>query len=161
MAIKIVTKYSCSMKLMNPYGKKYGPKIDFDINDEIWQNIFNACMKSIIDNDLVWFQYKILFNILNTNECLYKIKISKFNLCRLYGEYPETILHLFAQCKAVQDLWQNLNRQIRLNSQYISICVILEKYSVMKIMVHISGPYFVFLSVLEIIYFGVPNINLK
>ena len=111
------------MKLMNLYVKKYGSKIDFDINDEIWQNIFNACMKSIIDNDLVWFQYKIPFNILNTNECLYKIKISKFNLCRLYGEYPKTILHLFAQGKAVQDLWQNLNRQIRTKfSIHINLC---------------------------------------
>ena len=79
-------------------------KIDFDINDEIWQNIFKACMKSIIDNDFDWFQYKILFNILNTNEYLYKIKMSNSNLCRLCGEYLETILHLFTQCKEVQDL---------------------------------------------------------
>ena len=88
-------------------------KINFNINDEIWQNIFKACIKSVIDNDLVWFQYKILFNILNTNEYLYKIKISNSNLCRLCVEYPETILHLFAKCKEVQDLRQNLNSWIR------------------------------------------------
>ena len=41
----------------------WSKKINFDINEEIWQNIFKACMKSIIDNDLVWFQHKILFNI--------------------------------------------------------------------------------------------------
>ena len=67
-------------------------------------------MKSIIDNDLVWFQYKILFNILNINEYLYKIKISNSNLCRLCGEYPETILHLFAQYNEVKDLWQNFKQ---------------------------------------------------
>ena len=88
-------------------------KINFSINDKIWQNIFKACIKSVIDNDLVWFQYKILFNILDTNEYLYKIKISNSNLCRLCGECPETILLLFAQCKEVQNLWQNLNSWIR------------------------------------------------
>ena len=91
----------------------WSKNINFYINDEIWQNIFKACIKSVIDNDLVWFQYKILFNILDTNEYLYKIKISNSNLCRLCGECPETILHLFAQCKEVQDLWQNLNSWIR------------------------------------------------
>ena len=51
MAVKIFTKYSCSMKLMILYVKKYGPKNCFDINVEIWQNILKACIKSIIDND--------------------------------------------------------------------------------------------------------------
>ena len=91
-------------------------KTDFDVNNEIWQNIFKTCMKSVI----VWFQYKIIFSLLNTKEYLYKIKISNSNLCRLCGEYPETILHLFAQCIEVPDLWQNLNRWIR-NKLFIHV----------------------------------------
>ena len=106
MAVKIFTKHSCSLKLMSLYVKNMVQKIDFDINDEIQQNIFEAFMKSVIDNDLVWYQYKILFNILNTNKYLYKIKISNSNPYRLCGEYPETILHLFALCKEVQDFWK-------------------------------------------------------
>ena len=63
------------------------------------------------------------YSIFNTNEYLYKIKISNSNLCRLCGEYPETILHLFAQCKEVLDLWQHLNRWIRTKlSMHIDLC---------------------------------------
>ena len=107
---KIFMQYEAAEPICKEIWSK---KINFYINEKIWQNIFKACIKSVIDNDLVWFQYKILFNILDTNEYLYKIKISNSNLCRLCGECPETILHLFAQCKEVQDLWQNLNSWIR------------------------------------------------
>ena len=62
----------------------WSKKINFYINDEIWQNIFKACIKSVIDNDLVWFQYKILFNILDTNEYLYKIKISNLTTVPMF-----------------------------------------------------------------------------
>ena len=102
----------------------WSKKIGLEKNDETWQNLFKACTKAVTDNELIWFQYKILFNILNTNEYLNKIKVKDSNLCRLCGEYPETIPHLFVQCKEVQELWQDLKRWIRNKlSIHIELCI--------------------------------------
>ena len=37
-------------------------------NEDIWSTVYKICFKSISDNALVWFQYRRLYNILNTND---------------------------------------------------------------------------------------------
>ena len=55
------------------------------------ENIFRACHKTLLDNRLIWFQYKILFNILDTKDHLYKLKISDSNLCSFCNQQPESM----------------------------------------------------------------------
>ena len=62
----------------------------------------------IHDHEYVWFQYRILFKILGTNEYLKKLKISQTNECRLCKQAPETIIHLFTKCSKSNQLWENL-----------------------------------------------------
>lgn len=68
---------------------------------------------SIEDNDLKWFQYRVLHRILGVREFLFRIKISDTDICRLCGEHSETIVHLFSECTKSQVLWQNVLSWIR------------------------------------------------
>ena len=81
-------------------------KITFMAKDDIWRSIFKGSFKTIVNNYLTWFQYKVLYN--DTNDYLFKIKASDSNLCRLCKLYPETIHHLFVQCSQVTNLWSNI-----------------------------------------------------
>ena len=59
------------------------------------ENIFKACSNSVLDNSFVWFQYKILFNILPTRDLLYEINVSNVSVCVFCHKFSETIMHLF------------------------------------------------------------------
>ena len=83
--------------------------LNIEINDKIWTNVFNACFYVVSDNYMKWFQYKILHNILGTNNYLYKLKLSTTNMCRLCNNYVETITHLIAECTPSVELWQTIN----------------------------------------------------
>ena len=88
-------------------------KLNFEANDATWKALFKGSLKIVTDNYLRWFQYKILYNILDTNDYLFKIKVSDTNLCRLCKEHPETIVHLFVQCPQVICLWNNIIQWIK------------------------------------------------
>ena len=54
------------------------------------------------NNDLIWFQYQILYRILGVNDLLAKIKCHPDGMCSLCKEEKETVLHLFVQCREVK-----------------------------------------------------------
>ena len=90
-----------------------GKNLNLEANDDTWRVLFKGSLKIVTDNYLRWFQYKILYNILDTNDYLFKIKVSDINLCRLCKEYPETTVHLFVQCPQVISLWNNIVQWIK------------------------------------------------
>ena len=73
-----------------------------------WRSIYKSCFYSILDNDYVWFQYRILHRILGVQEHLFKIKIADTDRCRLCGDQKESIIHLFSECTKSAALWENL-----------------------------------------------------
>ena len=73
-----------------------------------WETIYRACFRSITDNRYIWFQYRTIYRILGTNEYLYKLKLSRTNLCRLCSQNSESIEHLFLHCSHVIILWNNI-----------------------------------------------------
>ena len=88
--------------------------LDITIDKDMWKQIFRVCFKTIKDNDLIWLQYRVLYRILGTKELLFKIKSHDDGKCSFCKEYPETILHLFVQCKYVRKFWSELNVKIQL-----------------------------------------------
>ena len=64
-----------------------------------WQKIFNICFKTVQDNFLVLYQYRILYRILGTKDYLYTVKISTDRTCGICGNYSKTIKHLFVDCE--------------------------------------------------------------
>ena len=81
-------------------------------DDEILKNIFHSCFKSIKDNSIIWFQYRILFGILPTRYFLRKIKLSESDKCVFCKDQKETILRLFCHCSKVIPIWQNIESWI-------------------------------------------------
>ena len=62
-----------------------------------WEQSFNTIYKSIKDNKLREFGYKILRRILVTNKELKKFKISNDDLCD-QCKTPDSLEHTFLQC---------------------------------------------------------------
>ena len=59
-------------------------------------------------------QHKVLYRILGTNDLLFKINRHDDGKCSFCKGYNETILHLFVQCKNVQNFWSELKTNIQL-----------------------------------------------
>ena len=116
-----VSKESCSRKFYLELNKtesdvplcefKWNNKFDYLLHKHHWKVLYKICFQSLTDNSFVWFQYRILYMILGTNEylnklkisdsslcglCEYlnKLKISDSNLCGLCGNQSESIMHL-------------------------------------------------------------------
>ena len=71
-----------------------------------------TCFKSLNDNAIIWFQYRILYRNLGVND-LAKIKHHPNGMCSLCKEYRETVLHPFLQCREVKTFWRNLRLRIQ------------------------------------------------
>ena len=74
--------------------------------------LYKICFKTIEDNELIWFQYRILYKILGTNDYLKKTNISQTDECNLCWQDIQNIKHLFSECTKVKCLWQNLRNWI-------------------------------------------------
>ena len=90
------------------YKKKWTDYLNVTENDDMWRTIFKACFKVVQDNDLIWFQYRVIHRILGVRKYLYMIKESNSPLCRLCGQEEENIIHLFYNCQYTISLWQDL-----------------------------------------------------
>ena len=97
---------------------KWEGKFNLALNDKIWHTIYRICFKTIYDNSVIWFQYKIIFGILGTKDYLFKMKIVDSNQCRLCGQNAETIQHLFSQCEIVENLWTEIKQWIKRKVNY-------------------------------------------
>ena len=94
-----------------------------------WKIIFRVCFRSIPDNNYIWFQYRIIYRILGTNEYLYKLKLTSSNLCRLCSQDSESIEHLFLHCNNVIILWNNIKTcllsKISYNGEWTNVTKVL------------------------------------
>ena len=66
--------------------------------EERWKSIYKICFYSVRDNNVTWFQYRILNGILGTKSYLKKLKIKTDSACSLCGMYDENMEHLFYKC---------------------------------------------------------------
>ena len=66
--------------------------------EAMWPVIYKNCFNCIEENQVVWFQYRILFKILGTKDYLKKVKLVTNSVCGLCSQNNETIEHLFCRC---------------------------------------------------------------
>ena len=64
--------------------------MNIELTKKMWQKSYLACFKTIEDNYLIWFQYKILNQILGIESLKFKMGISQNNVCKLCNENEET-----------------------------------------------------------------------
>ena len=79
---------------------------------KVWENIHLTCFITILDNQIIWLQYRILHNILGTKALLHQIKKVGNNLCHFCNNTPETLIHVFAGCQYSAEIWVALKHWI-------------------------------------------------
>ena len=87
---------------------------DLSASENTWRYIFKICYKTVKDNDLIWFQIRVLYKILGTNDYLLKINNHDSGMCNFCNDHPESIVHLFVQCRMVKQFWNNLQARVKL-----------------------------------------------
>ena len=82
------------------YIDKWNTELDIQVEGKWWEQI-NRIVKIPMEVKLGWFQYRIVHRIISTNTFLYRIGIVESPLCTFCKEFPETIVHLFIECRVV------------------------------------------------------------
>ena len=74
----------------------------------IIKDYYGIPFKTTIYTKLRSFQFKVIHNILYTNEKLYKIGYSDTPICTFCKKETETLLHLFVDCEIIMPLWKQI-----------------------------------------------------
>ena len=61
--------------------------------------------KTTHEKCLIWFQYKLLYNLLPTGRYLFKRQLVYSPVCVFCKDAEETLLHMFWDCPKIQDYW--------------------------------------------------------
>ena len=69
--------------------------VDTDVN---WKNIFHRNLKSIKENKLKQFNFKLLYNLIPTKRMLFLWKLSNYDTCETCN-CKEDVVHAFVLCK--------------------------------------------------------------
>ena len=96
------------------FKRKWARDFSYDIFEEQWKTIFRACFKTIKDNFLIWFQYRIIHRILGvgTKKLLFEIKLRDSSLCSFCQNETESLMHLFVTCPIVSQFWNDIQEWI-------------------------------------------------
>ena len=101
-----------NVKKTTSYYSHWEQALKTKITEKDWKFIYQNCFKTVEDNDLVWFQYRLLNRILGTNEYLVKIKQKVNANCSFCKKETENITHLFIECNFVKKFWTDLKRNL-------------------------------------------------
>ena len=80
---------------------RWNARLDTVLSEENWSQIYKICFKTTTNNASLWFQYKLIYNILGTRSYLFNLKITDSSTRGICSNSVETIQHLFAQCNSV------------------------------------------------------------
>ena len=112
-----------SKKTEARFKTKWNLELNKNIDDDTWKRAFRIMFNYTLENSLIWLQYRIIHRILGVGVLLNKMAITQTNLCRICNSEPETLLHLFVNCKQVKNLWTSLEKWIYTNVRIkLSFC---------------------------------------
>ena len=104
-----ISPLSMTPKFMGKWNRDFNMILDGDT----WKQIFKCCFKTLDNNELIWFQYRILHRILGTNHLRYKMNQIASPVCNQCQQSDQTLLHLFTECSTYTPLWDQLQHWIR------------------------------------------------
>ena len=67
---------------------------------------FNLAFSSTKETKLIMFQYKILYDIVFTEEKLFRANIANSDLCYLCLETKQDLKHMLVSCQFVSEFWE-------------------------------------------------------
>ena len=77
---------------------KWNEVLGIEIEKYTWEQFLTVCFKIVQENELIWFQYRLIHRILGTQRLLYKMGIVQSELCLMCQSDTETLKHLFYDC---------------------------------------------------------------
>ena len=77
-----------------------------------WKHIYNIPRFATIETKIRNFQYKYLMNNIPTNKHLMKLNIVSDSLCDFCSMHPETVNHMFWECRITQIFWNELQTSL-------------------------------------------------
>ena len=85
-------------------------KISDKYSDTIinWKKVYSLPFRTTLDSKLREFQYKILNNIVFTNDKLFRFGLSQSPNCTFCNEEPESLEHLLSRCKVSSEFWKEV-----------------------------------------------------
>ena len=84
-------------------------RIDMNLPDNFgWKFVYELPFFLTKDSMLQWFQYRINHRLLGTNRLMFKMGIVDKENCSFCNHFSETILHLFWECRYVDQFWRAL-----------------------------------------------------
>ncbi len=93
-----LVKTSETPKCIEKWSKVLVVKID---TTAVFDNIFRTTHEKC----LIWFQYKLLYNLLPTGHFLFQWQLVDSPVCVFCKGAKETLLHMFWDCPKIQDYW--------------------------------------------------------
>ena len=81
--------------------------VQYGIQEDEWSQMYLLPFHCTIEIKMRVFQFKILHNILYTNDKLFKMKQVETELCTVCQAAVETPVHIFCDCKNTEDLRQD------------------------------------------------------
>ena len=86
---------------------KWNKQLEIDIDNQAWKTIFTHCFNTVSDNNLKWFQLKLIYRILGTKSYTMKLNITDSDKCN-FCHQTETLMHMFVECLNVKELWAEI-----------------------------------------------------
>ena len=77
--------------------------------------VFDKIFRTTRDKCLIWFQYKLLYNLLLTGCFLFQRQLVDSFVCVYCKGAEETLLHIFWDCPQIQDYWFDVQGWLRTN----------------------------------------------
>ena len=71
---------------------KWNEDLGIEIKKYTWEQFFTVCFKTVQENKLIWFQYRLIHRILGTQRLLYKMGIVQSELCLMCQSNTEILL---------------------------------------------------------------------
>lgn len=114
--------YQCLLKKNNtPTGIRKWQQNELG-NDVNWRDLFQNLHSTTKDSKLVWFQYRVLHNILTTNRSVSKYRPQQSELCQFCKNYPEYISHILFACSYATQFWEQVARLLNSRCPHINNC---------------------------------------
>ena len=92
---------------------KWDKHLKANINLEDWKGVYQICFISIDDNNIKWFQYRVIHMLLGTRQYQFKTKILDNPMCGYCNSSEETIKHLFCECAPITSFWNDLRNYVQ------------------------------------------------
>ena len=91
---------------------RWNQEFEICIDHDTWRMLFSICFKTVTNNNLIWFQLKLINRILGTNSYLHKLGIRKSPNCR-FCQQPESLLHVCYECPNSSELWKDIEKLLK------------------------------------------------